>query len=96
MFTSSGGGDTAFSETGASDNTASLETCPIAELDRVIDDLIREHGADAVIHAATRTMSTLDEGAVNLRTLWQRVLETAKQVQREDCGQSGASAEVYS
>lgn len=96
MFTSSDDGDAAAGEKGTSNNTASVGTGPSYDVDRVINDLIREYGANAVIEAATRTMSTLDEGAVNLRMLWQRVLETAKDVQREKCGQTGASAEAYS
>ena len=83
----------------ASDDVASAasnETIPNSDIDRVIDDVIREHGANAAIEAATRTISTLDESAVRVRLLWQRVLEAAMEVQRENCGQSGASAGAHS
>ena len=70
MFTSSDDGNDAASAQDASDDAASaasaasIETIPNSDIDRVIDDVIREHGANAAIEAATRTISTLDEGAV--------------------------------
>lgn len=105
MFTSSDDGNGAASEQDASDAAASAasatsatstDTIPNSDIDRVIDDVIREHGANAAIEAATRTISTLDEGAVRVRQLWQRVLEAAMEAQRENCGQSGASAGAHS
>ena len=54
-----------------------------AEIDRVIQELILEHGPAAAIEAAAQTMPTLDEGADKLRFLWVRVLEAASQAQRE-------------
>jgi len=102
MFTSSNDGNGAASEQDASDAAASaasassIDTIPNSDIDRVIDDVIREHGANAAIEAATRTISTLDEGAVRVRQLWQRVLEAAMEAQRENCGQSGASAGAHS
>jgi hypothetical protein len=102
MFTSSDDGNDAASAQDASDDAASaasaasIETIPNSDIDRVIDDVIREHGANAAIEAATRTISTLDEGAVRVRLLWQRVLEAAMEAQRENCGQSGASAGAHS
>ncbi len=96
MFTSSDDGNDAASEQDASDDATSIETIPNSDIDRVINDVIREHGANAAIEAATRTISTLDEGAVRVRLLWQRVLEAAMEVQRENCGQSGASAGAHS
>ena len=100
MFTSSNDGNDAASEQDASAASAasasSIDTIPNSDIDRVIDDVIREHGANAAIEAATRTISTLDEGAVRVRQLWQRVLEAAMEAQRENCGQSGASAGAHS
>jgi hypothetical protein len=96
MFTSSDDGNDAASDQDASGDAASLETIPNSDIDRVIDDVIREHGANAAIEAATRTISTLDEGPVRVRLLWQRVLEAAMEVQRENCGQPGASAGAHS
>ena len=99
MFTSSDDGHDAASEHDASEDAASaasIETIRNSDIDSVIDDVIREHGAKAAIEAATRTISTLDEGAVRVRLLWQRVLEAAMEVQRENCGQSGASAGAHS
>ena len=102
MFTSSDDGNDAASAQDASDDAASaasaasIETIPNSDIDRVIDDVIREHGANAAIEAATRTISTLDEGAVRVRLLWQQVLEAAMEAQRENCGQSGASAGAHS
>jgi len=86
MFTNSGNGDAAASETGSSNTEATTQTTANSDVDRVINDLIREYGAKAVIAAATRTIATLDEGAVKVRTLWQRVLETAMEIQQEQCG----------
>lgn len=54
-----------------------------AEVDRVIQELISEHGAAAAIEAAAQTMPTLDAGADTLRFLWVRVLEAASQAQLE-------------
>ncbi len=102
MFTSSNDGNDAASAQDGSDaaasdaSAASIETIPNSDIDRVIDDVIREHGANTAIEAATRTISTLDEGAVRVRLLWQRVLEAAMEAQRENCGQSGASAGAHS
>jgi hypothetical protein len=99
MFTNSDDGNEAASEQNASNaaaSAASIETIPSSDIDSVINDVIREHGANATIEAATRTISTLDEGAVRVRLLWQRVLEAAMEVQRENCGQSGASAGAHS
>jgi hypothetical protein len=96
MFTNSGNGDAATSEKGSSNNKGATQTALNSDVDRVINDLIREYGANAVIAAATRTISTLDEGAVKVRTVWQQVLETAMEVRREQCGQSGTSAEAHS
>lgn len=80
----------------ACDGAAALETASNAEVDRVIQEVIREHGANAAIEAATRMMPTLDEGAVGVRSLWQRVLESAQDVQRESRGQLTAPAEAHS
>ncbi len=96
MFTNSGNGDAATSEKGSSNNEGATQTALNSDVDRVINDLIREYGANAVIAAATRTISTLDEGAVKVRVLWQQVLETAMEVRREQYGQSGASAGAHS
>jgi hypothetical protein len=96
MFTNSGNGDAATSEKGCSNNQGATQTALNSDVDRVINDLIREYGANAVIAAATRTISTLDEGAVKVRMLWQQVLETAMEVRHEQCGQSGASAGAHS
>ena len=81
---------------GACDGATELETTSNAEIDRAIEEIIREHGANAAIQAATRMMPTLDDGAVTVRSLWQRVLETAKEVQRENCGQPNGPAEAQS
>jgi hypothetical protein len=91
MFTRTVDGDGA-----ACDGAAALETASNAEVDRVIQEVIREHGANAAIEAATRMMPTLDEGAVGVRSLWQRVLESAQDVQRESRGQTTAPAEAHS
>jgi hypothetical protein len=91
MFTRTVDGDGA-----ACDGAAALETASNAEVDRVIQEVIREHGANAAIEAATRMMPTLDEGAVGVRSLWQRVLESAQDVQRESRGQPAAPAGAHS
>jgi len=96
MFTSSDDGNEVASEQDASNDAASIETIPNSDIDSVINDVIREHGANAAIEAATRTISTLDEGAVRVRLLWQRVLEAAMEAQRENCGRSGAPAGAHS
>lgn len=60
-----------------------LETACTAEADRIIGEIIREYGAAAAIAAATRVLSTLDEGAAGPRSLWQRVLAAAERAQAE-------------
>ena len=96
MFTPTLDGDSAASDRDACDRVAARETDSNAEIDRVIAEIIREHGAAAAIEAATRMMPSLDEGAVKARSLWQRVRETAEQVQRESCRQPAARAEARS
>ena len=87
MSTRNSNGNGAAGDQGACDGATALETTSKAEIDRLIEEIIREHGANAAVEAATQIMPELDEGAVKVRSLWQRLLETAKEVQRENCGQ---------
>ena len=53
--------------------------------------LIREHGPSAVIEAARRSISKLDDGNLKGQAVWQRVLESAEESQRRE-GQENGSA----
>ena len=52
------------------------------EINRMAGVLIREHGAGAVVEAARRAISKLDEGDLKGQAVWQRVLDSAKESQR--------------
>ncbi len=57
------------------------------DVTRMADELIREHGAGAVIKAAHRAIAELDDDDRKGQAVWQRVLESAKQSQnREEAG----------
>ena len=52
-------------------------------VNRTADDLIREHGAGAVIEAAKQVLPTLDEDDSRSRAVWRRVLESAEESRRK-------------
>lgn len=53
------------------------------EIDQLAQALIREHGAGAVIKAARRALADLDEGDARNQAVWQRVLQTAQESERQ-------------
>ena len=61
------------------------------EVNRMAEDLIREHGPGAVIEAARRAISKLDDDDQRSQSVWQQVLESAKESQRME-GQKSDSA----
>ena len=61
------------------------------EINRMAEDLIREHGPDAVIEAARRAISHLDDDDRRSQAVWQRVLESAKQSQRREGRENGSA-----
>ncbi len=61
------------------------------EIDQMADALISEHGPGAVIEAARRALSKLDDGDLKGQAVWQRVLESAEESQRRE-GQGAGSA----
>ena len=54
------------------------------EVNRMADELIREHGAGAVIKAAHRAIAKLDDEDRKGQAVWQRVLESARQSQQSE------------
>ena len=54
------------------------------EVNRMADELIREHGAGAVIKAAHRAIAKLDDEDHKGQAVWQRVLESARQSQQSE------------
>ena len=54
------------------------------EINQMADALIREHGPGAVIEAARRALSKLDDGDLKSQAVWQRVLESAEESQRRE------------
>ena len=52
------------------------------EIDRLALDLIREHGAGAVVKAARRVLADLDEDDARNQAVWQRVLQSAQESER--------------
>ena len=52
------------------------------EIDRLALDLIREHGAGAVVKAARRVLADLDEDDARNQAVWQRVLLSAQESER--------------
>ena len=54
------------------------------DVNRMADELIREHGAGAVIEAARRAIAKLDDDDRQGQAVWQRVLESAKQSQHRE------------
>lgn len=61
------------------------------DLDHAADDLIREHGADAVIEAAERMLATLDERDLRARAVWRKVLDSAEASRRREDRQHEAA-----
>lgn len=62
------------------------------KIHQTADALIREHGAGAVIAAAKRALSDLDDGDLKGQTVWRQVLESAEQSRRKE-GQQNEAAE---
>ena len=62
------------------------------EIQQMAEALIREHGPSAVIEAARRSISKLDDGDLKGQAVWRRVLESAKESQRRREGQENGSA----
>ncbi len=62
------------------------------EINQMAEALIREHGPSAVIEAAKRSISKLDDGDLKGQAVWQRLLESAKESQRRREGQGSGSA----
>jgi hypothetical protein len=62
------------------------------EVHQMAEALIREHGPSAVIEAARRSISKLDDGDLKGQAVWQRVLESAKESQRRREGRGNGSA----
>jgi hypothetical protein len=52
------------------------------EIDRMVRDLLREHGMDSVVKAAKRALANLDEHDARSRAVWQRVLQAAQDTAR--------------
>lgn len=69
-----------------------LGTVDREEIHLTAESLIGEHGADAVIEAARRALATLDEGDVQARAVWRRVLESAEDSRARDGDQDEAAA----
>ena len=61
------------------------------EINQMAEALIREHGPSAVIEAARRSISKLDDGDLKGQAVWRRVLDAAKESQRRE-GQGKGSA----
>ena len=61
------------------------------EINQMAEALIREHGPSAVIEAARRSISKLDDGDLKGQAVWRRVLDAAKESQRRE-GQGNRSA----
>jgi hypothetical protein len=59
------------------------------EVNRMADELIREHGAGAVIEAAHRAIAELDDDDRKGQAVWQRVLESAKESQHREGSGNG-------
>lgn len=67
------------------------ETGDQDDIARTADALIREHGAAAVIEAARRTLSSLDDGDLKSRAVWRQVLASAEESRRKDRPQDEAA-----
>jgi hypothetical protein len=52
--------------------------------------LLKQHGEDAVVHAAMRHDELLDEGDVDGVMVWKRVLKAVRGLQSEDPPEDGA------
>ena len=61
------------------------------EVNRMADELIREHGAGAVIEAAHRAIAELDDDDRKGQAVWQRVLESAKESQHREAPGDGTA-----
>ena len=61
------------------------------EIDKMARDLIREHGADAVIKAARRALAGLDEGESKSQAVWQHVLQMAEGSARMSEGENAVA-----
>jgi putative NADH-flavin reductase len=70
---------------------AEAETGDQDDIHRTADALIREHGAAAVIEAARRTLSNLDDRDLKSRAVWRQVLASAEERRRKDRPQDEAA-----
>ena len=48
------------------------------------NELIRQHGADAPIHAAMRADELLDAGDLDGQAVWKRILAAVEELQSEE------------
>ena len=62
-----------------------------AEINRMAEELIREHGAGAVIEAARQAIAKLADDDRKGQAVWQQVLESAMDSQRRDERRHGAA-----
>ncbi len=52
--------------------------------------LIKQHGDEAVIHAATRVYELLDAGDLDCAAVWRRIIRAIEELQRKEPGEGEA------
>ena len=65
-------------------------TSPI-DIYRTANELIKQHGDDAPIHAAMRADELLDAGDIDGQAVWKRILAAVEELQSKE-GPEGATA----
>ncbi len=57
---------------------------PDLDIYRSANILVKQHGADAPIHAAMRADAMLDKGDLDGYAIWKRILEAVGELQRAE------------